>query len=225
MVSARYPVRAVAFVAFYIVCASCVGGHGAGRPALRGSTDKSGTDNSGVGFPQKRNREKFLSKTLFLGQLPFSTTKEQLQLFFARRGIGDVNIRMLTDRKTNVFRGMAFVDFQNEKDAEIALKMDHGLLGGRRIRIERTASGGGNKPKRKARIVRAKQERDTEKRKEVIAMIDRIFTRQVTNLRRPCAWSRTDIASGASRRLEHLSSPMLAHSWMTQTFTLAAAYQ
>jgi hypothetical protein len=55
--------------------------------------------------------------------------------------------------------------------------MDHSLLGGRRIRIERTAGGGGKKPRRLGRITRARGHQEGARRGEVLAYLNKTLER------------------------------------------------
>lgn len=96
----------------------------------------------------------------FLGQLPYSATKVQIEAFLQRHAFTNFQVRLLTDKKTKQSRGIAFVQFDSADDADKAIKMDHSLFMGRRMRVERTAAGGGNKDKRKARVKRSKQEQE-----------------------------------------------------------------
>ena len=74
---------------------------------------------------------------IFVGNLPFEITEEQIKDKFAE--CGEVsNVRMLTDKRTGRFRGIAFVSFVNDDDARNALDNFNGVdLGGRPMRIEK----------------------------------------------------------------------------------------
>ena len=74
---------------------------------------------------------------IFVGNLPFDITEEQIKDKFAE--CGEVsNVRMLTDKRTGRFRGIAFVSFVNDDDARNALDNFNGVdLGGRPMRIEK----------------------------------------------------------------------------------------
>lgn len=86
-----------------------------------------------------------IHRTLFIGQLPFSTTKEDLQEHF--RDAGDFDIRMLSEKATGKFRGIAYIEVKNDESIKTALSKHHTLLKGRRINVEFTTSGGGTKSK------------------------------------------------------------------------------
>jgi RNA recognition motif-containing protein len=84
---------------------------------------------------------------VFVGNLSFDTTKEELEALFAP--IGDVSeVFVPTDRSTGRPRGFAFVTFANSESAAQAIqKLDGASLGGRNLRVneatEQRPSGGG----------------------------------------------------------------------------------
>jgi RNA recognition motif-containing protein len=84
---------------------------------------------------------------LYVGNLPFQITEEELQQAFAR--FGDVaSAKIIMDRETGRSRGFGFVTMPNRDQAEAAIKgMDGAALKGRNVRVnearERTEGGGG----------------------------------------------------------------------------------
>lgn len=87
-----------------------------------------------------------MQNQLFVGNLAFSTTKEELESVFSQFGhITEVKIPI--DRDTGRVRGFAFVTFETQEQAEAALKMDGTDLNGRPIRVnvaqEKKAGSGG----------------------------------------------------------------------------------
>ncbi|MGH0034669.1 MAG: RNA recognition motif domain-containing protein [Myxococcota bacterium] len=88
-----------------------------------------------------------MSKKLYVGNLPFSSTQEDLQDLFGRHGsVASVNV--ITDRETGRPRGFAFVEMENASDADEAIRaLDGSNLGGRDIRVneaqDRRGGGGG----------------------------------------------------------------------------------
>lgn len=78
-----------------------------------------------------------------------------------------VGARLLTEKGTGRSRGIAFVEFDNEEDAERALQLDYTLMGDRRIRVEKTAKGKGNNEGRKDAISKMKEEQSRVKKKSV----------------------------------------------------------
>lgn len=87
-----------------------------------------------------------MQNQLFIGNLAFSTTKEDLEGAFSAYG-SIVEVKIPTDRYTGRVRGFAFVTFENAQDAEKALALDGKELNGRPIRVnvaqEKKAGEGG----------------------------------------------------------------------------------
>lgn len=88
---------------------------------------------------------------VFVGNMSFDTTREELQELFAQAGeITEVVIP--TDRMSGRPRGFAFVSFASDEAAAAAIqKLDGHLLGGRNLRVneasaerpQRSFDGGG----------------------------------------------------------------------------------
>lgn len=75
-----------------------------------------------------------MQNQLFVGNLAFSTTKEDLEAAFSEFGqVTEVKIPI--DRDTGRVRGFAFVTFETQEQAEAALKKDGTDLNGRPIRV------------------------------------------------------------------------------------------
>ncbi|HEV8241558.1 MAG TPA: RNA-binding protein [Thermoanaerobaculia bacterium] len=76
-----------------------------------------------------------MSAKVFVGNLEFSTTKEQLEELFAQAG-SIVDVFLPSDRATGRPRGFAFVEFSSDTEAEDAIKRFDGYeLGGRSLRV------------------------------------------------------------------------------------------
>jgi RNA recognition motif-containing protein len=88
-----------------------------------------------------------MSTKLFVGNLDFHTTRTDLEAFFGEVGpLRDVFLPL--DRATSRPRGFAFVEYDTESDALIAIEKFNGQeLGGRAIRVnaaeERAPQTGG----------------------------------------------------------------------------------
>ncbi|RLN86114.1 hypothetical protein BBJ28_00017479 [Nothophytophthora sp. Chile5] len=106
------------------------------RRSKRSKTEEVGED----GEPAAKRKSIHL--TLFVGQLPFKATEAMVRRHFQEAG--DIQVRMLTDKKTKRFKGTAFIEVKDSKALGAALSRHHTLLAGRRINVELTASGGGN---------------------------------------------------------------------------------
>lgn len=76
-----------------------------------------------------------MSSKVFVGNLEFSTTKDQLEELFAQCG-SIVDVFLPSDRATGRPRGFAFVEYSSEEEAEAAIKQFDGYeLGGRNLRV------------------------------------------------------------------------------------------
>lgn len=90
-----------------------------------------------------------MSKKIYVGNLPFSSTQEDLESLFGRHGtVSSVNV--ITDRETGRPRGFAFVEMETASDADDAIRaLDGSNLGGRDIRVneaqDRQGGGGGGR--------------------------------------------------------------------------------
>src|SRR5499427_9172665 len=88
-------------------------------------------------------------KNLYVGNLPFSTTEEQLRDMFGVHG-GVDKVTLMTERETGRARGFAFVEMTNAAEADKAIAALNGTeLGGRTLMIneakpksDRPRSGG-----------------------------------------------------------------------------------
>jgi RNA recognition motif-containing protein len=76
-----------------------------------------------------------VSKKLYVGNLPFSTTDEELRGLFEKHG-AVVSASVITDRETGRSRGFAFVEFEDASAADAARQaLDGTDLGGRPLRV------------------------------------------------------------------------------------------
>jgi RNA recognition motif-containing protein len=95
----------------------------------------------------RHRKRQQVSKKIYVGNLPFSSTEEDLDALFARHGtVASVNV--ITDRETGRPRGFAFVEMESASDADDAIRaLDGSNLGGRDIRVneaqDRRGGGGG----------------------------------------------------------------------------------
>jgi nucleolar protein 6 len=82
--------------------------------------------------PKKKQKSKQFFQsggkhTLFVGQLPFDCTKEILIQHFGAYSLRDV--KLMTDKKTGKFRGIAFLELGDEKSMQLALKKNGSKIG------------------------------------------------------------------------------------------------
>ena len=91
-----------------------------------------------------------MGKKLFVGNLSFQSTDDDLQVAFEQYGEVE-DCKIILDRETGRSRGFGFVTFCSEEDAEKALSMDGQELGGRNLRVnfatdrDGGSSGGGGR--------------------------------------------------------------------------------
>lgn len=92
---------------------------------------------------------------LFVGNLPYSVTEEQLREIFAEHG-EIVDLKLIIDRMSGRSKGIAFVEYSAKEMADKAIEAVHGMdLDGRSLIVnvarpfqprERTGGfGGGNR--------------------------------------------------------------------------------
>ncbi len=63
-----------------------------------------------------------MENKLYVGNLPFSTTEEELRTMFAQAGTV-VSVSLIKDRDTGRSRGFAFVEFGTQAEAEKAVSL------------------------------------------------------------------------------------------------------
>ena len=88
-----------------------------------------------------------MASKVFVGNLDFRTTKEEVEALFSKAGQID-DVFLPVDRDTGRVRGFAFVTFASDEDAAKAIEQFNGYeLGGRALRVnqaeERPRGGGG----------------------------------------------------------------------------------
>jgi RNA recognition motif-containing protein len=85
------------------------------------------------------------SARLFVGNIPYSTTEDDLRALFARCGTV-ANVRVIMDFGTGRSKGYGFVEMGTPQEAERAIReLNNSALGGRTIIVNeaRSRSGGG----------------------------------------------------------------------------------
>lgn len=80
---------------------------------------------------------------LFVGNLPYSVTKEQVEDHFRKTG-GVKAVRIPKEKGTEKSKGFAYIEFNSTISHRIALRLHNTTLGGRKINVEFTSSGGKN---------------------------------------------------------------------------------
>ena len=94
-----------------------------------------------------------MNKKLYVGNLPYETTQEQIRTLFAQAGeVSDVSL--ITDRETGRLKGFGFVEMATAEGSGEAIKRFNGYTLGERAltvnearpREERSSGGyGGNR--------------------------------------------------------------------------------
>ena len=89
-----------------------------------------------------------MSNRLYVGNLSWDTLEDDLIKTFEGDGRKVISARIITDRDTGRSRGFAFVEMENDADAQAAIQaMDGVELDGRQLRVneaqERPARGPG----------------------------------------------------------------------------------
>lgn len=66
-----------------------------------------------------------MDSKLYVGNLPYSTTEDDLQTLFAQAGTV-VSVSLIKDRDTGSSKGFGFVEMSNQTEAEKAIRMFNG---------------------------------------------------------------------------------------------------
>jgi cold-inducible RNA-binding protein len=91
-----------------------------------------------------------MESKLYVGNLPYSTTEDELRNLFAQAGTV-ASVALIKDRDTGQSKGFAFVEMSSQVEAEKAISMFNGhSMGQRELKVslarpreERGGGGGG----------------------------------------------------------------------------------
>ena len=89
-----------------------------------------------------------LSQRIYVGNLPFSATQEEIEQLFASYG-EVISVALPSDRETGRPRGFGFVEMEDAAAAEAIRALDGTAFGGRNLRVnpaeprENRGGGGG----------------------------------------------------------------------------------
>src|SRR5689334_20137786 len=97
-----------------------------------------------------QTEEGFMPKNIYVGNLDYNVTEDELRDAFNAYGQVD-NVTVMRDRDTGQPRGFAFVEMANDEEAEKAIAGTNGMqLGSRSLNVnearpktERAGGGGG----------------------------------------------------------------------------------
>src|SRR5262245_46521860 len=82
-----------------------------------------------------RQRSQFMSRKLYVGNLPFETGEGELQDLFARAGTVET-VKVVRDMATGRARGFAFVEMSTDEEAQKAIaELNEYQLGGRGLTV------------------------------------------------------------------------------------------
>lgn len=71
---------------------------------------------------------------LYVGNLPYNISDDQLRDMFAKFGTPD-SARVITDRDTGQSKGFGFVEYSNDETARQAMTLNGTDFGGRAIKV------------------------------------------------------------------------------------------
>jgi RNA recognition motif-containing protein len=88
-----------------------------------------------------------MSRKLYVGNLPYETSDQDLQTLFATAGTVET-VNVMRDSATGRARGFAFVEMATDEEAQAAIRqLGEHTLGGRQLTVNearpKTNSGGG----------------------------------------------------------------------------------
>ena len=88
-----------------------------------------------------------MAKKLYVGNLPYSATEQDLQDLFAKAGTVE-SVNLMRDMATGRARGFAFVEMATDEDAQNAISsLNNREFGGRNLTVNearpKTGGGGG----------------------------------------------------------------------------------
>ena len=100
-------------------------------------------------IPSRGKKDNQVSKKIYVGNLPFSSTEADLKNVFGRHG-AVASVSIITDRETGRPRGFAFVEMEEARAADDAIRaLDGSDLGGRDIKVseaqDRRGGAGSNR--------------------------------------------------------------------------------
>ncbi|MDR1912533.1 MAG: RNA-binding protein [Helicobacteraceae bacterium] len=89
-------------------------------------------------------------KQLYVGNLPYNATEEQVRSVFAAYGAVNA-VRMMTDRETGRFRGFGFVVMEDDDALKAVENLNGKDFGGRNLRVNEARERDERPPRREQR--------------------------------------------------------------------------
>ena len=107
------------------------------------------------------------TKTLFIGNLPFIVSEEEVRAQFADCGTIE-NVRLVRDSKTHLGKGIGYVMFSTKEEMQSALKAKKDLkFKGRELRINRAVEPKRREKKKQRKEAALAERRERRKQKEI----------------------------------------------------------
>ncbi len=75
-----------------------------------------------------------MTKSLYVGNLPWSATNEQVQSLFAEYG-SVLSVKLVNDRETGRARGFGFVEMEEPGASAAVEALDNSAFGGRTLKV------------------------------------------------------------------------------------------
>jgi len=75
-----------------------------------------------------------MAKSIYVGNLPWSATEEQVQNLFAEYG-AVLSVKLVNDRETGRARGFGFVEMEDADAAKAIEALEGSSFGGRTLRV------------------------------------------------------------------------------------------
>lgn len=89
-----------------------------------------------------------MSKKIYVGNLPFSATEQELEELFGQHG-SVASAKIVNDRETGRSRGFGFVEMDDGAEADKAIQaLDGSQMGGRDLRVNEARERGSGPPRR-----------------------------------------------------------------------------
>lgn len=75
-----------------------------------------------------------MTKSIYVGNLPWSATEEEVQELFSPHGTV-LSVKLVSDRETGRARGFGFVEMEDDGVAAAVEALDNSSYGGRTLRV------------------------------------------------------------------------------------------
>ena len=96
-------------------------------------------------YIQVQKEEKMDNYKIYVGNLSFNTTQEELESEFSQYGDID-EVRLISDRDTGISKGFAFISYKTEDGMEAALKKNGEEMGGRTLKVNKAEDRSASRP-------------------------------------------------------------------------------